>query len=295
MTTAQQMIYRTKELLLGNTREEQNYLASNYTAGGTTLTFSDSMGSIAAGAELEIGTELFRVRSISGSSAVVVGAQMGTTAANHSTNDVVIVNPRFRSASIFTDLNNALNDMSAAGIYKETAVNITFNPVVSAYDLTGSTDETLMDILEVRYQQVGPTKRYPVIRNWSLMRDMDTAVFPSGNALVIDAPGFPGLPLRVRYAQRLAQFVNLSDDSQTVCGVRPTGDDLPPIGAAIRQAMGRDVKRAFLESQPDPRRAQEVPPGVTQGAIQTLRRMFDQGVAEERQRQIQRYPYRSFK
>lgn len=295
MSTAQTMIYKCKEHLLGNTREEQNYLNGAYTAGGTSITLSDQMGTIAAGAELEIGTEIFRVRSVSGQSAVVAGAQMGTTASNHADGSLVIVNPRFRSASIFNDLNNALNDISAAGIYKETAVDITYNPVVSAYDITGSSDETLMDILEVRYRQVGPTKRFPVIRNWSLMRDMDTAVFPSGNALVIDSPGFPGLPIRVRYAQRLAQFVNLTDDSQTVCGLRPTADDLPPIGAAIRQLMGRDIKRTFLEAQPDTRRAQEVPPGVAQGAITTLRRMFEQGIAEEHGRQVQRYPYRNFR
>lgn len=292
MTTLATLIDQTKKHLLGNQREELNTLNGSYTSGGTTLTLTYAMGSIQAGAELEIDQEVFRVMSVSGQTATVLGAQKGTTAANHSSGAVVTVNPRFYEVSIIADINNTLNDLSAAGIYREISTNITFNPVVSGYDLTGSDAYDVLDVLEVRYKQVGPTKRFPVIRNWSLMRDMDTTVFASGNALVIDSGGFPGLPLRVRYAAALGQLSAQTDDVTTTAGLRATANDLPPIGAAIRQMMGRDVKRTFLEAQPDTRRAQEVPPGVGQGAITTLRRMYDEGVQQERMRQIQRFPYR---
>lgn len=292
MTTLAQLITQTKGHLLGNLREEVNSLNGAYTAGGTTLTMTYPMQSIVAGAELEIDTELFRVMSVSNQVATVMGAQKGTTAANHSNGAVVTVNPRFYSYSIWTNLNHTLHDLSSEGLYREVAIDVTFNPVVAAYDLTGSSDDTVIDILEVRYQQTGPTKRFPVIRNWSLMRDMPTSQFASGNALVVDGGGFPGLPLRVRYAANFTEMTSLTDDVTTTSGLRDTADDLPPIGAAIRELMGRDIKRTFLEAQPDTRRAQEVPPGTAQGALTTLRRMWEAGVQAERMRQVQRYPYR---
>jgi hypothetical protein len=124
------------------------------------------------------------------------------------------------------------------------------------------------------------------------MRDMDTSIFPSGTALVIDSPGFPGLPLRVRYASDFTQFTSLTQDLTTDAGVSATADDLPAIGAAIRQMLGRDIKRTFLEAQPDTRRSTEVPPGVGQGALTLLRREYEDGINEERLRQVQRFPYR---
>lgn len=292
MTTLNGLIAETKRYLLGNTREEINSLAAGYTAGGTTVTFTYPMGGIVAGADIEVDLEILRVMSVSGQTATVLGAQNNTTAANHSSGATVRVNPRFERQAIADDLNHALRDLSAEGLYREVALNITFNASVSGYDLTGSSASDVLDILEVRYQQSGPTKRYPVIRSWSLQRGMDTAVFPSGTALTIDSPAFPGLPLRVRYAAQFLPLVNLSDDVTSYSGLAATAADLPPIGAAIRQMMGRDIKRASTDSQPDTRRAQEVPPGVSQGAITTLRREWDQGIHRERGRQLQRFPYR---
>lgn len=288
--TVSDLINRTRMYLLGNTREELNKLVGPYTAGGATLTFAYPMLSITAGADVQIDQEVFRVIGVSGQIATVIGGQLGSVAAHHDDGSVVTVNPRFYEHSILNDLNNTLSDLDGAGLYQEVALNVTFNPVVSGYDLTGST--TVLDVLEVRYQQVGPTRRFPLIRQWSLMRDMDTSVFPSGNALVIDHPGFPGLPLRVRYSAPFTQITSVTDDIDTI-GLGYTAQDLPPMGAAIRQMMGRDIKRSFLEAQPDTRRAQEVPPGVSQGAIRTLQQHYQMGVDNERMRQLQRFPYRN--
>jgi hypothetical protein len=290
MTTANDLIERTKLHLLGNVREEINVTVGDYTAAGVSLTFLYPMGSIVVGADIEIDQEVFRVMSVTGQTAAVRGAQLGSTAANHTGGTVVTVNPRFYRHSILSDLNNTLSDLDAAGLYREVSINVTYNPVVGAYDLTSST--TVLDILEVRYKQTGPSQRFPMINRWSLMRDMDTSVFPSGNALVIDAPGFPGLPLRVRYSAPFTQITTVADTMNTV-GLSYTATDLPPMGAAVRQMLGRDIKRSFLESQPDTRRTAEVPPGSAQGATRSLMQAYQRGIDEERMRQLQRFPYRN--
>lgn len=292
MTTLSALIEETKSHLLGNTREQINVLNGALDASTTSVVLSDAMGSITAGAEIEIDQEVMRVRTVSGQTATVLRGNRGSTAATHSDGALVTVNPRFYRHRIIVDLNHALGDMSGSGLYQEVAVDLTFSPTVSGYDLTGSTDANLLQILEVRYKNTGPEKRFPVISKWSLLRDMATTDFSTGNALVIDSPGFPGLPLRVRYARDFTDLVALTDDLTTTAGVPATAEDLPPIGAAIRQMAGRDIKRSFLETQPDTRRTGEVPPGIAQGAITTLRRMWAEGVDAERMRQVQRYPYR---
>ncbi len=123
------------------------------------------------------------------------------------------------------------------------------------------------------------------------MRNMPTTTFPSGNALSIDSPGFPGLPLRIRYAAPFTQIAALTDDLTTTVGLPSSASDLIWLGAAIRQMESRDTRRSFLETQPDTRRSAEVPPGASQGSLTLLRKRFDERVGQERMRLVQRYPY----
>lgn len=289
MSTAQAALWEVKRLLEGNLRSEMNTLSGSYTAGGTSLSFSEAMRSILDGAELEVDSELFRVTAVAGTTATVKGSQRGTTAANHASGANVFVNPRFSTASILSDMNATLAALESEGLYRETAVDITFNPVVVGYDLTGST--TVLDILEVRYKETGPAKRFPRIGSWDLLRNMNTADFPSGNALVLDEGGWPGLPLRIRYAAPFTPIAALTDDLTTTVGLPSSATDLVWLGAAIRGMESRDTRRTFLESQPDTRRSSEVPPGTGQGALTLLRRRFEERVGQERMRLLQRYPY----
>ncbi len=289
MTTVLAATWDVKRLLEGNLRVEQNTLSGAYTAGGTSLTFTEAMRSILVDAELEIDSELFRVTAVSGSTATVKGAQRGTTAANHSSGANVYVNPRFTISSIVSDMNSTLSVLESEGLYREVAIDVTFNPEVSGYDLAGSS--TVLDVLEIRYVDTGPDKRYPRIGSWSLLRNMATTDFASGNGVVLDSPGFPGLPLRIRYAAPFTPVALLTDDLVTTVGLPSSAQDLIWIGAAIRGMESRDTRRTFLESQPDTRRSSEVPPGTGQGSLTLLRRRFDERVGQERMRLIQRYPY----
>ncbi len=290
MTTALALVTETRRLLEQNQRAEQNTLTGSYTAGGTSLTFSEAMRSILDGAELEIDSELFRVTGVASATATVKGAQRGTTAANHSSGANVLVNPRFPTISILSDMNHTLSEMEANGLYKVTAENITFNSEVSGYALT-ATD--VREVLEVRYKDTGPDKRFPVIPSWSLLRNMDVSDFASGTAIVLDRGGFPGQPLRVRYATPFTRITSTADVLESTVGLSTSMLDLLPLGAAIRQMQTRDTRRSFLESQPDTRRSNEVPPGASQSAIREMRRTFDKRLGEERMRLIADYPYRN--
>ena len=86
------------------------------------------------------------------------------------------------------------------------------------------------------------------------------SVFPSGNAVILYDTGYPGLPVHIQFLSPFNPLVNLTDDLTTVAGLPNTMYDLPDLGAALRLMDPREVKRNFYESQPDPRKAVEIPP-----------------------------------
>jgi hypothetical protein len=63
--------------------------------------------------------------------------------------------------------------------------------------------------------------------------------------------------LRVIYKRSFATLTAITDDVTTT-GLPISAYDLPPLGAAVRLAMPRGLKRNFDESQGEPRRASEV-------------------------------------
>ena len=289
MSTTQSVVWETKRLLEGNLVTPQNTLDGAILAGATSLALSETINGIAVGTELEIDQELFRVLSVQGSTVTVKGARRGTTAANHADGSDVFISPRFAVSGIVSALNATLAEMEAEGLFRETALDITYQSGVSGYDLTGST--TVLDVLAVGYQDEGSEQRYPRIGSWSLRRNMPTSTFPSGNSLVLDRGGISGLPLRVVYAAPFTRATALDDDLETDLGVPVSMHDIVSLGTSLRQMQGRDARRSYLEAQTDTRRSNEVPIGASQAAMTTMMRSYKDRLGQERMRLVQRYPY----
>lgn len=78
------------------------------------------------------------------------------------------------------------------------------------------------------------------------------------------------MAVHVGYRAPYTHLTNLTDDVQSVAGLQSYANDLPPLGAAIRLMAGREIKRNFTESQYDPKRQQDVPPGAVLRSYQGL-------------------------
>lgn len=264
MTTAADLIEETKAIIYSGQEPEANRLASSVNTGDTSMTFSFSLGSISRGAIISIGLEDIRVWSTSGTTTadIVERGVNGTSAASHNAGDYVGVRPKFSDFRILRALNQDLADLSSPvnGLFRVGTVDLTYNPAVQGYDLDGVT--RLIDVLELRWKQAGPSKKWPVIRNYSIGRDMDTDEFASTLALMIDEPAYPGFPIHVRYSTDFTAMTALTDDVTTDAGLPVSAVDLPPIGAAIRLVAGREIGRNFIEAQTEPKRAEDVPPGA---------------------------------
>lgn len=287
MTTASDWCEATRRLLLSGLQAERNSLAADYTAGSGTLQFSAALGGIAPGIRISIGLNTFYVRTVNqaGQSATVFGGQEGSTDANAATAAIVRVAPRFTDFEILDALNGDLSSLSSpdSGLYQVKAASLTYSNGTIGYDLSGVTD--VIDIIDVRVQTNSSFKDWPRLNqsDWRLDRSADTSVFASGLALQVWDGGYAGLPVRVIYRAPFTPLATLAADVATT-GLPATAYDLPAWGAALRLMAPREVKRNFTESQPDTRRAGEVPAGAVAGSYRGIAALRAQRINEEKAR-----------
>ena len=290
MTTAGQLIDRVANDLLAGTVEERNKVATGIDASTTTVTFSYPLSGLREGSMFEVGSEQFYVWTVNSSakSAVVERGFNGTTAASHSSDDIVIVNPRFPRARVLQQLNADLADLSSPlnGLFQVKTVDISYNGSDRMVNITGATD--IQNLIDVRYRYLSDD--YPIIRDTRLLSDMPTSDFASGYALAFDTLVRAGT-IRVLYRAPYGQFSSESDTINNVGGSDYL-DDVLALGAQIRLMAGREIKRNFTESQGDTRRAEEVPSGAVANSMLQLQRLRRDRVIAEAARLNRQYPLR---
>jgi hypothetical protein len=304
MTTLADLVTETQRRVLSSMREETDHLGSNVSAGTTTLSLAsgESTGSIAANAILQIDYELFLVGdNPTASNIPVTPGYLGSTQASHTAGTPIVVNPRFPAVDIIKAVNETIDSLSSPsnGMFQPAEITLTYNPVVVGYDFTdantniavASTD--LIDLIEIRSHDYGPFQVWPQIplSLVQIQRQADTTVFPSGMALEIKGgPRFPGRPIRVQYKKRYTTpLVNASDDVLSVTGLQTTAHDIPVLGATARLMEFREIPRSFMEAQPQPRRAQEVPVGSSLTAMKGVMQRLQFRIDEERARLDRQY------
>ena len=263
---------------------------------------------IAPGSILGIEQELLYVTAWDGTSATVLRGYYGSIPTSHVDGTIVYINPRYSRYDIGVAINDDLRSLSSPtnGLFRVGVATLTYNPVFAGYDLGGLPDN-FIDILEVRYRIAPPYRTFPAIKKWKVLRGLPDPVFPSGHGLVLYETGWPGLPIYVTYS---APFIPLVDESDSVLFTPGTNDqappnngystntvanltttmlDLPPLGAEIDLTIPREISRNFMESQPDPRKAQEVTPGAVAGSVNALIARRTQRINEEADRLTRQY------
>ncbi len=298
---AGQLIDKVRSRLLSGVRQQIVTLTSAYTAGSSTMQVGGSYtGAVIVGSVLSVDLEEFYVSGVSGTgnlTLTVIPGFNGSTEANHAASAQAIINDRFPAFDVLQAINDDLADLSAPynGLGQILTTDVTFNPTYQGYDLGSQFDSVTSSILEVSYQIAPPVRTYPLIREGEFQVRRVTnqpAVFPSGNGLIIYDSAYPGLPINITFLAPYSPLVNLTDDLTTVAGLPASQYDLPALGAQILLIQPREVKRNFIESQPDPRKAPEVPPGATMNSLQQLQAQRQRRIDAEADRIEQAYPKR---
>jgi hypothetical protein len=289
MTTAATVIDRTLRQLLSGTVEPRNKLASTINSSATSITVTYPLEGLRAAQICEIDAELMYIWSVdSGTKTIIVERGFnGTTAASHTANALIIVNPRFPRAQTLEAMNDELSDLSSPlnGLFQIKTLDIDYNGSDVMIDLAGIT--SIIDILTVSVRYM--TDDYPVARKVRLVRDVPTDDFPSGYALRFDQGVFPGR-LRIVYKAAYSPVTAEATDVNTTCGVQDSVLDIVTLGTQIRLMAPREIKRNFTESQGDTRRGEEVTSGAIGNSIQNLQRLRRDRIQAEAARLIRGYP-----
>ena len=75
----------------------------------------------------------------------------------------------------------------------------------------------------------------------------------------------------------------------TTTGITPTMVDIPPLGAEIQLTLPREIRRNFMSSQPDPRKAPEIPAGSISNSVQAMMMLYNTRISEESDRLMRQY------
>lgn len=298
------VIQKVKRRVLSGVREQTVQLTEPYTIGQEVLNIGGSTSAYAnaiqPGTLLGVDLEIFYVTSTTVSGAIgVVPAYAGSSNANHASGEIAYINPRFSLFDIGVAINDDLLDLSSStnGLGQICYTDQTFNPTYRGYDLGGGVpaafDSVSSKVLEVSFQIAPPVRTYPLIRKgaFRVIRNANQpTTFPSGNGIILYRDAYPGLPIHVQFLAPFSPLVNMTDDLTTVAGLSPTMYDLPDLGAAIKLIQPREVKRNFFESQPDPRKAAEVPPNAVANSSAKLEQQRIARINAESDRIMSAYP-----
>lgn len=289
MTTVATVLNRASRQMLAGVVEERNKLASSLDDSTTSVVLSYDLGGFRAGSVFEIESELFYIWEANTASKTLTVERGfgGTTAAAHSANVLATVNPRFPRAQMFDAVNAELDDLSSTmnGLFRVVTTDLTYNGSDRQINITGS--GTIIELLDARLRYLADD--HPVLNSVRLQTGLPTADFASGNTLVFDEPVMAGT-VRVRYKAPFTRATSESSDLTTNCFLPTTCDDIVETGVILRMMNGREIKRNFIESQGDTRRADEVPPGATRDSITNLARLRRERIIAEAARLKAQYP-----
>ena len=289
MSTAGAVLTRASRQLLSGTVEERNKLATTVTSADTSIVLSYDLGGFREGSVIEIESELMYVweSSTATKTLTVQRGYDGTTAVAHTNGVLATVNPRFPRQQMLDSLNSDIDDLSSTmnGLFRVVAQDITYNGSDRQINLTSGAG--IIDLLDVRLRYLADD--YPVIRKVRLQRNLPTADFASGFAIVFDEPVMAG-SLRVVTKREFTRASSESSDLQSACFVPQSCEDILVMGVLLRMMNGREIKRNFIESQGDTRRSDEVPAGATRDSLTNIQRLRRERIIAEAARLKQQYP-----
>ena len=289
MTTAATVINKTLRQLLSGTVEARNKLASTITDSDTSVVCTYAVEGLRAGQVFEIDSEVFYIwaANVSTQTLTVQRGFNGTTAAAHTSGALLTVAPRFPRAQVLEAINDEVLDLSSPvnGLFQVKTFNQTYNGTDRMVNLTSATD--VIDVLNVSVRYL--TDDYPVARKVKLVRDLPTDDFASSFALKFDQAVYPGR-LRVVYKAPYTSVTTEATNLNTDCGIQESVEDIVVIGTQLRLMAPREIKRNFIESQGDTRRAEEVTSGAISNSVTVLRQLRRDRIIAEAARLMRAYP-----
>lgn len=303
-STVSELIDRVELELTSSIRHETNWLGTNILSTDETITLEDDLvPAIRRGSILSVGTELMRVRSTDANAKEVTVRRgwRNTTAAAHTADDEVLINPRFTRNALYEAM---IDEILSWGhqLFHVVSYQLSIDSETQTFELPASYADAI-GLAELRIHETGrdvaawPELNYRVMRGDVGVWDGATT---SGRYVRIIPPITGGLNAGTLHALIAVPFdvatipPTESDDLVANYDLEPSMIEVVELGMKLRVMGDAEHGRSSRDAQDEPRRAEEVPPGAALTVAQTLRQNYDRRFGDEVRRLQRKYQVRAW-
>lgn len=288
MKTMGQAVNDTRRLVYGSMNEQINLLRDDYPVDGDKLVMELDVQGITPGMIVSYGLNVWYVKAVTTASKTihVIPRYDGSFAERLPAGTVLMIRPRVTDWVLFHEVNRAIVSLSSRsnGLYRvgQEVVSSGFNQW-GRYVMAATDVESILSIRAV--PPWGDQMSRPVPdRMWRWDKH-------TGAIRILD-PQFSWTPqIDVTYRAPFLEAPSLETDLATQCGLAPSMEDIPALGAAAALLLTTEGRRGQVSVQGDPRRAEEVVAGSNSSAAREMRRRFDERVNEESIRLVNANPW----
>ena len=240
-----------------NRHDNADILATGMDASTTSLVYTGILPAWGPGSVAEVDQELMLVQTVDTTlkTATVIRGWLNSTAASHTANTPIYVNPRVSRADVLDLFNDCLTAIYPT-IYKTSTTTATYSTNTIGYNMPSDTSK----ILTVQYQVNTNASQWEHIGDFELMQNMDTSDFAGGKAVMIRKSLPSSASIRITYASPFTRFTAESNDMTSAVGVQDYMTDLLFYFSMNRLAVQEELENTQKKNAQSHQRAQESPP-----------------------------------
>ncbi len=292
MTTVDTVVTQTRQKLVGVSGRDRltGLFAAVPDAVATSINTIGADG-IRVGSTIALGYERLYVAVVAGNVLTALRGYAGTTAVAHDQTQLIDIEPRWPADVVLAELIAELRSWPSS-LHATTTATVTFPTGTGMVDLGSPAGVPVHRVLSAT--AIDGTRHGRL--SLSLLRGMDTAVYPSGVAVALPPGWAYGTPtdIRVTYAHGFdTSAITPTTDLETTVGLAPSMLDILPYGIGVRMMAGKDAQRNDLVSQGQQRSASEVPPQSWAKSASLWQQMREARISQEATRLLDTYPWRA--
>ena len=297
MTTFNDIAEEVSRKMAGFTyrQDRQTYLKGAITSSALTITIANATN-ISSGL-IQIDDELIYVDSFDRTTGVLTIPPYGrgynaTVAASHADGAKVVVAPTYPMIDIKTTINEVVLGVFPT-LYKVAVATFTYVPSKTTYALPADA----INILQVTYQSIGPSKEWIPIRAYRIDNMANSAAFPgTTNTISIYSGVTPGRTVQVYYATEATLMSNGTDDFSTTTGLPASSKDVIVFGTCYKLSSFIDAGRlSYTSAESDSQSASTLSIrsfAAGANASKYLQQIYLQRLQQESEKLDDKYPVR---
>jgi hypothetical protein len=211
----------------------------------------------------------------------------GTTPTSHTVNTKVTIAPTFPILNIKRAINETILAVGNT-LYGVSTITFDYNPAVTTYSLPAD----VQDILEVSYEDVGPTKEWYPVRRYRADKMASNTAFNSSISLSVYDAIPTSSTVKVTYSSDPAPFEYGSDDFESTTNLPLSCKDIIVLGAAYRLLSFVEAGRLTYSSPEADTQTGRIQFGSGTNVAKYIYALYQQRLQEEAFKLQSRYPVR---